>query len=153
VEAAAAQQRAQLLAGPRRLEVAPDDRVKARIPVPLVPVTRRRRAREAVRSAVREMAFAPVPGEHAVSLVAQARDPGGVDRGPAGANRSRYGQSRFRSASSASNTRSQLIDVPSAAAATGSGGASSARSIARARSTGSLGTNVCTSGAASVAAG
>src|SRR5450755_2539877 len=48
VQAAGTDERAQLLAGPRGREMAPGDGVKARVPVPLVPVARRRRAGEAI---------------------------------------------------------------------------------------------------------
>ncbi len=138
VEATPAHQRPQLLTGPCRLEVPPHDRVEARIPVPLVAVARGGRARESVRSAVREVPLPPVAGEHVMRVVAQQREAPPVESGS-------YRQSRFRSTSSDSNTRSQLIDSPSVAAAARSSGLASARSIARARSAGSFGVNVSTS--------
>ncbi len=55
----------QLLARPCRIEVAPRDRVKARVPVPLVPVARRCGAAERIADAVAgAVTLAPVVAQH-----------------------------------------------------------------------------------------
>src|SRR6202020_2004261 len=96
VEPSSAQKRPKLLARPRRVEVTPDDRVKAGVPVPLVAVPGRRRTREAVRGAVGQRAVSPVAGERAMSLGAEPVESFAVGQGG-------WRQRRFSSCTRASN--------------------------------------------------
>src|ERR1039458_2613967 len=147
VKAPSAHQRAKLLASTCRLEVAPYDRVKAGVPIPLMPVARRGRTREAVGSAIGKVALPPVAGQNSMRVCSQPGDAAIANRSAhrphralriAGDARALRPRSCLRSWSSASNTRSQLIDLASAAAALTSTRVARARSTARAQSTRSL---------------